>query len=148
MRRNLVFALFGLAVAGCIEVTPHGQTPTPGPGPAPVPDSPLRRAVAEALTDVPRPDCVKLYGVFTALASYVEAGSPGVDSTAQLLQLTTRTLSNLAWAKGQYPRLAEVIRTELNTRFKTPRPMNDARAEVVATFQAIAAGCHDGASRP
>lgn len=148
MRRNLLVPLFGFLIVGCIEVTPHGPTPTPGPAPNPVPDSPLRRAVADALAEVPRTDGLKLYGVFTALASYVEAGSPSVDSTTQLHQLTTRTLSNLAWAKGQYPRLAEVIRTELNTRFKTPRPMNDARSEVVATFQAIAAGCHDGASPP
>lgn len=151
MRSSLLALACCVALIGCVEFKPKGGSPTPkpgpGPAPVPVPDTALRRAVADSLADVPREECVKLYGVFTALAAYVEGGSKGVESTGQLLQLTTKTLDNLSWAKGKYPRLAEVVKNGLNEKFKTPRPMADARAEVVATFREIAAGCQDGAMR-
>lgn len=151
MRRGLLLSLsLAALVAGCIEVSPNGggssPSPQPGPGPVvPVPDTQLRRSVAAALAEVPRDECVKLFGLFTALASYVESGSPGVDSTGQLLQLTGKTLDNLAWAKGRYPRFREVIGAELNLRFKIPKQIADVRGEVVSTFREIAAGCRDAA---
>lgn len=148
--RSSILALLCVLAIGCVDVKSKGggSSPTPGPTPGPVvPDTALRRSVADSLTDVPREECVKLYGVFTALAQYVEGGSKGVESTGQLLQLTTKTLDNLSWAKGKYPRLAEVVKTGLNEKFRTPKPMADARADVVATFREIAAGCQDGAMR-
>lgn len=146
--RNSIFALVAaVALSGCVDVKPIGPTPTPGPTPIPTPDTATRRAVADSLSDVPKDECVKLYGVFTALSDYVRDGSPDVQSTGQMLQLTQRTLANLAWAKGRYPRLAETVKTELNTRFKQPKPMDGARAEVVAAFTEIAAGCRDAGRR-
>lgn len=147
--RSSILALLCCLAIGCVDIKPHGgSAPTPGPTPGPVvPDTALRRAVADSLADVPREECVKLYGVFTALANYVNAKGKGVDSTSQLLQLTTGTLDNLEWPKGKYPKLAEVVKTELNARFKTPKPMDEARAEVVSTFREIAEGCMDGAMR-
>lgn len=158
MRRNSMLvaintlAVAALLVAGCLEVTPVGPVPPvpPGPNPnppAPSPDTPLRRSVADSLSDVPKEDCVKLYGVFTAVAAFVNDGAAGVESTGQLLQLTQRTLDNLSWAKGKYPRLAETVRTALNERFKVPRKITDAKHEVAATFGEIAAGCRDAATR-
>lgn len=149
---NTIALAVMLAVAGCVEVTPIGPGPNPlppGPGPAPLPtpDTPLRRAVAESLADVPRDECIKLYGAFTALADYVQAGSKGVDSTGQLLQLTTKTLDNLDWAKGKYQRLSDVVRSGLNERFKVPRKIDEVRADVAGTFREIAAGCRDAAVR-
>lgn len=137
-------------MVGCVKVTPRGgATPTPSPTPGPVvPDSALRRSVADSLTDVPREECVKLYGVFTALESYVQQGAKGVESTGQLLQLTTRTLANLDWSKGKYPKLSDTVRNGLNERFKDPKPMDElTRGRVAGTFSEIAAGCRDGAMR-
>lgn len=148
--RISILALICCLAIGCVDIKPKGggSVPTPGPTPGPVvPDTALRRSVADSLTDVPRDECVKLYGVFTALAAYVEQGAKGIDSTGQLLQLTTRTLDNLSWSKGKYPKLAEVVKVGLNEKFKTPKPLADVRADVVATFREIAAGCQDGAMR-
>lgn len=137
-----------LLLVGCIEVAPNGggSIPRPTPGPSPVvPVTQLRRSVEASLADVPRDECVKLYGVFEALAGYIESGGSGVESTGQLLQLTTKTLDNLGWAKGRYPRLAEAVRVGLNERFRQPKAISDVRGDVVSTFREIAAGCRDGA---
>lgn len=147
--RILSAALCATLLAGCIEVRPNGTVPGPvpgpSPGPTPVPDTQLRRNTAAALAEVPRDECIKLYGVFTALAGYVESGGAGVESTGQVLQLTGKTLDNLAWAKGRYPRFRDAIGAELNLRFKIPKPIAEVRGDVVTTFREIAAGCRDAA---
>lgn len=146
MRNNLLALAMCGALIGCVEFKPKGgSTPSPGPGPAPMPETEFRRAVTVSLATATRKDCVSLYGAFAALADYVEDGAGNVTSTGQVLQFSTQTLKNLRWPEGKYTDFTKTVTDGLNKRFEDPKPLAQAKDDVVRAYREIAAGCQDAA---
>jgi len=135
-----------LILQGCLySAPPNGPAPVPNPV-IPPDESAVRAGVSDSLLDASHDDCVQAYGLFMALARYIDRGHQNIKTTPQLFELWKSVLDNAGWAREKYPALTDHVEAELKLRgFEDPQPMEDVKNSAVEIFSWIALGCKDAA---